>query len=531
MKFLNNMKIGLRLNIILSLVMFIIISIFGWYMIERQYDKIMADTDMRMHEQVDGLHLIVDKKIGDTATYYNFLETAFNKKYFESGYPFLVHKDGTFIVHPSKKGQNFANAEFFKQIINSKTTEGKTFYKWEGRQKYQYFKYSKKRKAYISVSIYEDELLGMINEMRIAVIIAIVLGSLIFVLINTLLSRSITNALKKGVYMAESIAAGDLTKIIELNQKDEIGQLANALNRMAVKLSDIISGVVFSANSITSASQEMSSNSQQVSQGASEQASSAEEVSSSMEQMSSNIQQNTDNAQQTEKISSKAAEDIIEGRDNVNTAVISMKDIAEKVSIIGDIASQTNILALNAAVEAARAGEHGRGFAVVAAEVRKLAERSQKAAGEINEVSKTSVDVAEKSGNLLNAIVPDIQKTSKLVEEITAASLEQNSGAEQINNAITQLNQVTQQNAAAAEEMATSSEELSAQAEQLKDMVAFFKVDDKDSRRTNITKIKKESHYKKLVEKKPTSIAKSENKGFDLDMKSSSSIDNEYEEF
>jgi methyl-accepting chemotaxis protein len=156
--------------------------------------------------------------------------------------------------------------------------------------------------------------------------------------------------------------------------------------------------------------------------------------------------------------------------------VMVMKKIAEKVSIIGDIAFQTNILALNAAVEAARAGEHGKGFAVVAAEVRKLAERSHIAAGEINELTKSSVEVADKAGSQLESIVPSIQKTAKLVQEISAASIEQNSGANQINNAINQLNKVTQQNAASAEEMATSSEELSSQADSLKDLISFFKV-------------------------------------------------------
>jgi len=179
-----------------------------------------------------------------------------------------------------------------------------------------------------------------------------------------------------------------------------------------------------------------------------------------------------------------------------------MKQIADKVTIIGDIAFQTNILALNAAVEAARAGEHGRGFAVVAAEVRKLAEKSQIAAGEINALSKSSVQIAEESGKLLASIVPDIQKTARLVQEITAASIEQNSGAEQINNAINQLNQVTQQNAAAAEEMATSTEELSSQSDQLKDMIAFFKVNQQESSiLSNAPKNKKQKTNNQLLDK------------------------------
>jgi len=272
------------------------------------------------------------------------------------------------------------------------------------------------------------------------------------------------------------IAGGDMTVV--LKPRSDQDEMIIALAEMIKAIGDIVTQVQVSGDNIADASSQMSSNSQQVSEGASEQASAAEQVSSSMEQMASNIQQNTDNAQQTEKIASKAAEEIMEGSKNVNMTVMVMKKIAEKVSIIGDIAFQTNILALNAAVEAARAGEHGKGFAVVAAEVRKLAERSHIAAGEINELTKSSVEVADKAGKQLEDIVPSIQKTAKLVQEITAASIEQNSGANQINNAINQLNKVTQQNAASAEEMATSSEELSSQADSLRDLIGFFKVND-----------------------------------------------------
>jgi len=326
------------------------------------------------------------------------------------------------------------------------------------------------------------------------------------------------------------IAAGDLT--IELKPRSEKDELIIALGNMITAISNIVNQVQISSDNIADASLQMSNNSQIMSEGSSEQASASEEVSSSMEQMAANIHQNTDNAQQTEKIATKAAEEIIEGSKNVNMTVIVMKKIAEKVSIIGDIAFQTNILALNAAVEAARAGEHGKGFAVVAAEVRKLAERSHLAAGEINELTRSSVEVAAKSSGLLETIVPDIQKTAKLVQEITASSIEQNSGASQINNAINQLNKVTQQNAASAEEMATSSEELSSQADNLRDLIGFFKIQKSSNTIKSLPAPKNNVVEKKKPQAIPHRTKKANNigNGFSIDL--DSEIDDKgYESF
>ena len=203
-----------------------------------------------------------------------------------------------------------------------------------------------------------------------------------------------------------------------------------------------------------------------MSQGSTEQAASAEEVSSSVEEMNATIRQNAENALQTEKIALSSATDAIESGKAVSEAVIAMKDIASRISIIEEISRQTNLLALNAAIEAARAGEHGKGFAVVAAEVRKLAERSQSAAAEISQLSGTTMDVAERAGKMLSQLVPDIQQTAELVQEISAASREQAGGAGQIGSAIQQLNNVIQQNAGATEEIASTAQELTKAAEQ-----------------------------------------------------------------
>jgi methyl-accepting chemotaxis protein len=274
---------------------------------------------------------------------------------------------------------------------------------------------------------------------------------------------------------AQEIASGNLT--VKIKERSGEDKLMQAMASMVTSLTEVASDIQTVARQVMSGSQEMSSSSEQLSQGATEQSASVEEISSSMEQMAANIRQNSDNAQQTERIAIKAAGDGSESGKAVAETVGAMKEIAGKISIIEEIARQTNLLALNAAIEAARAGEHGKGFAVVASEVRKLAERSQTAAGEINSLSASSVQIAEKAGQMLAKIVPDIQKTADLVQEITAASNEQSSGAGQINKAIQQLDQVVQQNTSASEEMASTAVELLSQAEQLQSAIAFFRID------------------------------------------------------
>ncbi len=308
------------------------------------------------------------------------------------------------------------------------------------------------------------------------VITGIILIALVIILTFTTIA-SIVRPLKQGVEFAKALGTGDLQATVDIDQNDEIGELANALREMIVKLREIISRVFENSQQIGETGETMNSKARQLAQGASDQASSTEEVSSSMEEMVSNIQQNTDNAQQTEKIALTASSGISKVRDAAELSIQSIKTIAEKISIVNDIAFQTNILALNAAVEAARAGEHGRGFAVVAAEVRKLAERSKLAADEIQILARSSVQATEESGKLLVAIAPEIEKTAKLVQEITAASVEQNAGVDQINNSIQQLNTITQQNAVVSDEITRNAKALHDLADELRDTISFFKLD------------------------------------------------------
>jgi methyl-accepting chemotaxis protein len=351
----------------------------------------------------------------------------------------------------------------------------------------------------------------MKTSQTILSIVAIVLG----VGIAIFITRSIVKPLEKAVVVADALAIGDLSVTVVAESRDEVGQLLDSMEKMVastrdvvglagkmaegdltvelrersskdelilslkemvVNLRDVVGTVQGASEQVSAGSQALSASSEELSQGASEQAASAEEASSSIEQMTANIRQNADNARETEKIATRGAKDAQAGEVAVKETVVAMKQIADKIMIIEEIARQTNLLALNAAIEAARAGEQGKGFAVVAAEVRKLAERSQLAAAEISGLSVSSVEVAENAGTLLGTMVPNIQKTAELVQEIAAASMEQDAGAEQIAKAIQQLDAVIQMNASSSEEMASTAEELSSQAEQMTAAIAFFRL-------------------------------------------------------
>ena len=358
-----------------------------------------------------------------------------------------------------------------------------------------------------------------------------ILSGLISAIIFILVIRGTIKSLKSANTLVSELTDGNLEYEKVTHNNDEFGELINNIESLNKVLKEVVLTSYNASNNIAITSNELSQNSQTVSQGATEQAASVEEISAAVKEIAYSIKQNSNNAIETDKIAERATKDIEESSNLISITVESMLTIAKKITIIDEIANQTNILALNAAVEAARTGEHGKGFGVVAAEVGKLADRSKFAANEINELSKTGVDIAEKTKLILNKFVPNMEKTSVLVKEIANSSVEQNVGSEQINSSMQMLNQVTQQNAATSEEMATVAEELTAQAEQLLNTISFFKINTKDASNDFQTTNQKSTN-KKYLQKPKQEFRRSSNQGVNFNLGSSNNMtDNDFEKF
>jgi methyl-accepting chemotaxis protein len=477
------------LAVSLSVILLIIYSSVSTLVNEKD-DGLYTEKLSKILNQIENDHTnLVNSGLGEIEAYIaqtkETLLQKLAKKYYADAsrdvYMFILDSAGKVLLDPDEKAgsEHYAGTALVKTMLG-KTAGGELTYDHNGRPTWVVYEYFGPWKWYIGYSVLESHKYAAIHTFLRLLLLISLLSVAIMGLVTYLSVKGMLKPLAHIVNTAEAIGGGDLTVKIDARLDDETGQALTAMSAMTSKLSGIVADVKTAADNVASGSQQISSSTGQMSQGTTEQAANTEEASSSIEEMNATIKQNADNAMQTEKIALKSASDAQESGKAVSQTVSAMKDIAQKISIIEEIARQTNLLALNAAIEAARAGEHGKGFAVVAAEVRKLAERSQSAAGEISHLSSSSVQVAEQAGQMLAKLVPDIQKTAELVQEITASSKEQSGGADQINGAIQQLNRVVQQNAGAAEEMASTAEELASQADQLQNTVAFFKIDGLD---------------------------------------------------
>ena len=543
MKRFKDLKISVKLISIIVLMLIVSYGITGSYIYYNQRKSIINSTDERMVAHLkdllkmadlfylqiksinnlekpllindeDSIHMFyIEKNRAEKLKKeinHEFENKIVNIHYYSTGYPYFIDNQGKILFHPKyERGKDFSSSLPVQNMLKNKTSKvEKARYLWKDtdgveRWKLQYYAYHEPTDTYVSASFYENELMNDLNKLKFKLILFIVVSlgltfPILFFTINTIVNKR----LKIAVNNLKKLAQGNINDDISADSKDEIGELINNQKFLVEKLRDVISNVIESSNKILMAGQQFNASSNELSSGATEQATSVEEISSSVEEMASGIMQNSENAMQTEKISTAAVHSIDELHMASSESLNSVVEIANKITIINDIAFQTNLLALNAAVEAARAGEHGKGFAVVATEVRRLAEKSKIAAEEIDILSKKSVIASEKSGIKLNELLPEIQKTARLVQEIAASGIEQHSGIEQINSSLQQLNQVTQQNAAASEELASGAGLLSDLAENLSEIVSFFAV-------KNATNQKKHNpHYntKKVDSQKDSTV-------------------------
>jgi methyl-accepting chemotaxis protein len=411
---------------------------------------------------------------------YKILKPFFNDKlFYETGYPFLVSQSGDYLIHPWKEGTNEKDSKNHTQRLSY--GEGCGFFRYEfsldKRYKWQYVHYFKPYDAYVTVTFYEDEFFGNLSNIRNLFIIITSIGILLvifgsFIIINPII-KSI-GLVKEGI---SRIANGQIGEMVRVYCNDEICDLAYNLNKMIEKLKTISTTIINSAKEIANSSNLLSETSRIMALGANNQASSTEEMSSTMEEFAANIQQTSSNSGKAEQATFEVEHSISDGVKAAEKAMNLTNIINEKISIIRNIAFQTNLLALNAAVEAARAGEHGKGFAVVASEVRKLAEGSAKAANEIETMANTLKYESDQANLKLNKVIPMVENNVRLIQEIAAASIDQFSGANQLNTAIQSLNQIVQQNAASSDELLANADELRNLSDNLLKITSFFKID------------------------------------------------------
>lgn len=401
----------------------------------------------------------------------------------EEGYGFIVDETGKLMAHagnPDLMFEDLGVNQFMRQALAE--GDGGLSYEWQGREKVMVYRRVPGLNWLVCMSAYESDLSSGALAQRnvlfgIGAAVALVSGLFIFVLLR----RTVGHPVREGMEFARAMAEGDLTSTADIEGRNEMARLMASLNDMVVRVADTVREVKDGAAVVVGGCQEVSALSERLSQDSAEEAASVEEISASVEQVAGNIRSNLESSETAQQQAERMTEDAQEGGAAVERTVEAMREIAGKTGLIEEIARQTNLLALNAAIEAARAGEAGKGFAVVAAEVRKLAEQSATAAGQIAELSSRSLSIAEDAGQRLESLVADIEKNAELVRAVTMASHEQNAGIDQVNQAVTNLDTVVHGNAAASEELASTAEELRAQAERMLQVMEFFRTGGPDS--------------------------------------------------
>ncbi len=507
MQFFKNLKMSFKILLACSVFIVLIIAISGF-----TYSQVN-----KMDKEFDSFYKNDYLASIDLLTYswnlqqlrINFVEIDFAKeKNDQDVVNIRIEKTNKYLVENEKLIKNLLSAEFSSEekiiadklagldknlskdtaelIESAKNDDNNLFDQKHEKWKNEFREIVKLPQELVSVMRKESNTIAADQDASyksiVTVLIIILLSSLLVgVIITYILSGAVSNPINKSLEFAEKISKGDLTAFLTVDSQDETGKLQFALNTMKEKITEIVVKINDSSASLASASEEMSATAQNLSSATNEQAANVEEAASSLEEVSASITKNTENSIATDKLAHDTSEEAVKVGSSVVKTVDSMKKISQKISLIEDIAYQTNLLALNAAIEAARAGEHGKGFAVVAGEVRKLAEKSQIASQEINEITTASLSNAIEAGTLIEEIVPKIKKTSELVSQITASSQEQDSGVDQINGGMEQLNQITQQNAASAEELAATSETLAAHAAELQATIAFFNINEESN--------------------------------------------------
>lgn len=515
---LRNYPISVRIAMLLVMILafVLIVSSVFWYGMNNIRDLGIQSTEKRMLDgqrdkikvATHSVALLLQKSINSALTkeqqdeVFRNLVDLIRFESDESGY-FFIYRGTVNVALPIKKervGKDLAtvadkNGVLYVKELFDQASKGGGFVEYvfpkPGKGDVAKISYSEMvpgTDLWVGTGVYVDNVDDARQEIRQSIeafssklLLGIGLGLglvLLVVIIPSALAirRSITKPINEALVSVEKVAMGDLTIVLNDSYNDEVGQLNRSLMKMVEQLGSIAQQVKSSATFLATNSSELNFAVEQMAQGASEQASGAEEVAASMEQMEANIRQAADNANQTEKMATNAAGQADESGRAVVHAVEVMRTIAEKITVVEDISRQTNLLAINAAIEAARAGEHGRGFAAVAQEVKKLAERAQAAAAEINELSRNSTEVSEKAGLIIQNLVPNIQRTANLVQEISASAKELSVGAEEVSKAVSQFDLVAQQNASTSEEISATAENLSKQADNLNELTGFFKV-------------------------------------------------------